>query len=309
MTLVEMVVTIAIFAIAGMILVAGFSTVIRHMGNASLVKTTSNEVFAIIESDKTSEETTKEVQVNIRFDTGYELEDKVQLTSAKRAIDGEGSYQVQLKKFSKDGLYIDSTKIFYEKLVECMIDWIPLTKEERQKQYTEAREELIKQGITIDAADVGWISNDNFRWFFTVIKWGGMDYPEIDREIIERCNEIYLEKNATYLKNDAYYGDKKVYMKPYYLSNKKQVIMYGVFGSGSPSSAQMNGWRTRLIYNPEDNYWYYKVFKATSESDTEDSYFAMTKFTQGTNDDRVVWEQLLIDFKDPNKWRKIDMGQ
>lgn len=98
MTLVEMVVTIAILAIAGTILVAGFASVISHMGNAELVKNTSDEVFADIESNNTSGATSREVEIRFQFASGNAFEDTIQMTSIKKPIDDVDSYQVELKK-------------------------------------------------------------------------------------------------------------------------------------------------------------------------------------------------------------------
>ncbi len=309
MTLVEMIVTIAVFAIAGLILVAGFSTVIKHMGNATLVKNTSNDVMAVIESEQSEGKTTKEVNVKVTFENGYSFDDKVMMSTVKQNIDDGSSYQVSLKKFNKDNTYIDTTKVFYEQVKACMEEWIVMTPNQRQTIFNEAKAKLEAEGITINASKIDWVSNDNLRWFFTVVKWGGMGYPEIDREIIEECNQLYLQRNPSFLTNEAYFRDRKVYMKPYYLVKKQYVVLYGVIDTPAADSNAQNGWRTRLIYNPEDNHWYYKVFRATSNSDSEDSFFGMSNFTQSGVDDRVLWEQLLIDFKDTTKWQRIDIGQ
>lgn len=307
MTLVEMVVTIAILAIAGTILVAGFASVISHMGNATLVKNTSNEVFSSIESNAMGDATQQEGTIRFHFASGDVWEDQIYLTSIKKPIDGMDSYQVELKKYSTDNADGNTTKTFYEMVKASYHRWSNISAHERQTQYTSKREELLAEGFQITNEDVRWITNDAFRWIFTVFDLEGSGFPEIDREVIAKCNAIYEKNNPLFLNNKIYYGDKKVYMKPYLLVKKGYPILYAVPELSGSEVVEQNGWRTSLIYNPEDQHWYYKVFHATSNQDDLNSYYNLTLFSNLDSDDRIVWEQLLNDFKDPNKWQRIEL--
>lgn len=309
MTLVEMVVTIAILAIAGTILVAGFTSVISHMGNAALIKNTSNEVFSSMEANATEDATSKEGTIRFHFSAGNTFEDKIQISTIKKPIDGMGSYQVELKKYGNDNTYIDATKTFYEMVKSSYAKWSNLSSQERQNQYTSKRSELIDNGFKIPFEDVYRITNDSFRWIFTVFDLEGGTFPKVDQAVIEKCNAIYEKNNPSFLSNSAYYGDKDVYVKPYLLVKKGYPILYAVPTFSGSEVTNPKEWHTSLIYNPEDRHWYYKVFRATSNQDSLNSYYDLTRFTNDNLDDSVVWEQLLNDFKDANKWQRIEISK
>lgn len=303
-TLVESIVTIAIFAIAGLILVTGFSTVIRYIGEGTRIKNITDSTLETLEKKEVSD-TTSTVNAKITIKGGESIEGKVIWNEISENLEDDDSFKIKLHKFQRGDFFVDPTLSFYERVVKSKDEFRNGTKEEREKKYNDAVEELKKQGININYSFSGNLANnDSFRWFFYAVEQDGEFYPEIDRKFIEKANQIYDSINPGFPNSKMRYGDRVVYMKPYYMPTINKVILIGDTSGGTPST--WDQWRTSLIYNPDDHNWYYKVFVATNNSDPVESYFTVTVLTNATESQ---WAQLQADFKDASKWRKLEVGK
>lgn len=312
MTLVEMVVTIAVFSIASLILITGFSTVIKYMGEASAIKNTSNEVYTLIESEESEAITSENVNIKITLENDV-IDDRISLKTAEKSIHNDAdSYKVKLSKLNKKIVFIDPAKTFYEEVKATLEDCLDIDNIKWYSNYNGKLYILWGQGVSKEdypELTNKYMSNDIFRRYFYVMNLDFTAYPKVDQEIINKCNEIFdemHENDPLSVKNNVYKAKlenldiaqtKNVfYMKPIYMQDKKFAFLTAECQSTTPLTWDI--WRTRLIYNPDDEHWYYKVF--TYENLASESYFSLSGFN--TNEQ---WEKLKADFKDATKWRKI----
>lgn len=230
MTLVEMIVTIAVFSIAALVLVAGFSTVIRYMGEASAIKNTSNEVYSIIESENSKDVTYEEVYFKIQLEDGNDIDNKINRVVAEKGIsDDKDAYKVKYSKFTKDTGYVDTAKTFYELVKKSLAEWKSNInwKDEYNKTLEKLKNEKIGFNSTVEVASGNSKGNTQFVNYFYITELNdvndpvlpsGAYYPELDQEIIDKCNEIFDEMNGNVNKSGKVYttariGNKKMYMK------------------------------------------------------------------------------------------------
>lgn len=312
MTLVEMIVTIAVFSIAALVLAAGFSTVIRYMGEASAIKNTSNEVYSIIESENSKDVTYEEVYFKIQLSDGNNVDNKINRVVAEKGIsDDKDAYKVKYSKFTKEVGYVDTAKTFYEQVVKemeyCLTnqDWI----NKYVKTYDEYKsilsdkfkytpyvvEEDAETGKKIETDVVNWtnwryLPNDRFRLYIHLVLLKNESFPIIDDEIINQCNTIYKQMHPN--SKNWTLEDKPYYMKPYYFQSDKKVAL---IAETKYNPYDKDNWRVKLIYL-EGN-WYYKVFIEGAKE--EDSYYNIA----GGNNEKA-YEQLLNTVK-TGAWKKV----
>lgn len=311
MTLVEMIVTIAVFSIAALVLAAGFSTVIRYMGEANAIKNTSDEVYAMIESDDNKNLTYEEIYFKIYLDDG-DVDNKISRVVAEKGIsNNKDAYKVKYMKFSKNVGYVDSALTFYEQVKKSM-NYILLNKNEGIKTYNKILSELKEQGIaTVENFGQlsNWVTmrNDDFIEYFFVAELFGEHYPLLDQKIVDKCNDLFEETKG--LLNDSKsasvkIGERKMYMKFIYIPDSSKPMIFLV-ADEYPYTPKVNQWKTRLIYNHEDESWYYKIHTATLEDRYSDLdyYYNVAQFNTVER-----WNNLVsFDFKDTTKWRKIEI--
>lgn len=315
MTLVEMIVTIAVFSIAALVLAAGFSTVIRYMGEASAIKNTSNEVYSIIESEDSKDVTYEEVYFKIQLDDGNNVDNKIKRVVAEKGIsDDKDAYKVKFSKFTKEENYVDVALTFYKEVKKSM-EYILKNKAEGIKNYNEILLKLQKQNVeTVNdfKSFTNWssLSNDIFIQYFFVTNRLGESYPILDQKIIDECNKIFDETKGLLLNdkiNGVRIGNKKMYMKTIYVPDNQNNPMVFLVADEYPYTPKVNQWRTRLIYNHEEECWYYKIHTATNDDKYSDtSYFLNVTSFKTTQD----WKNLVnLDLKDKTKWRKIEINK
>lgn len=302
MTLVETIVTIAVFSIAAMILATGFATVIRYISEANDIKNTGNEVFAQIESKENALEK-KSTNIRITMEDGSKIEDKIsKMTARKRIADKADAYEIRFTKLSKDQIDEDTSLTFYEivaKAVEHCLD-----ESSWYKEYNAKLEALKDEGVKgleiYKPLTVGFLSNDNFINYVFITELDGSVYPVLDEKIVTECNRLFDEtsgKPSQTIINEIRIGTRKMYMKCIYMPDRMKAFLVA---DEYPSTPKVSTWKTRLIYNPDDQHWYYKVHYATDNT-TAPYYFNVANFKT-----EAQWENLLLSFKDPTQWRKIE---
>lgn len=298
-TLTEMIVSIAIFAIAGLILTTGFSTVIRYMSDANIIRDTNEQVFMTLEKEESTMAPTK-ANVTITMEDDSTIKGIVNQTTSSQAIDdAEDAYVVKLSKFQKGNEWIDPTLTIYEQMLKAMKEWGAMSEVERQNSFKEAKEKLEAEGFTVNYRYLTGLSNDNFRWFYYIKTASGQNFPTLDKEIVEQANKIYDSINPSYPKSSVRIGDNTLYIKPYYMPELHAIVLTA---EKAPTSSTQDGWRCRLFFNPDDLSWYYKVFKATNNLEVADSYISISDLrTAGPTEWKAMQQQL----KDASKWRKI----
>lgn len=314
MTLVEMIVTIAVFSIAALVLAAGFSTVIRYMGEASAIKNTSNEVYSIIESDNSKDVTHEEVYFKIQLSDGNNVDNKINRVVAEKGIsEDKDSYQVRYSKFSKDTGYVDTASTFYKEVKETM-EYLLKNKTEGIKKYNETLDDLKEQkvdSVSSFKSFTDWpsLTNDILINYFFVSNQLGKNYPILDQKIIDECNKIFDETKGL-LNNDKInnvrIGNKKMYMKFIFVPDQQNNPMVFLVADEYPYTPKVNQWRTRLVYNHEEEYWYYKIHTATASDRYSDTSYFLNVASLDTSQE---WNNLVnLDLKDKTKWRKIEIN-
>lgn len=306
MTLVEMIVTIAVFSIAALVLAAGFSTVIRYMGEASAIKNTSNEIYSIIESENSKDVTYEEVDFKIYLNDGNNVDNKINRVIAEKGIsDDKDAYKVKYSKFTKEVGYIDTAKTFYEQVVKemeyCLAnsankEWVNTyvsayeqykSKLSYSDNYSPYSKDKDKPANTIVWNEI--LTNTKFRLYIHLVLLKTESFPIIDDEIINQCNIIYkqMHPNST----TGALEDKPYYMKPYYFQNDKKVAL---IAETKYNPYEQDSWQVKLIYL-EGN-WYYKIF---IEEDTKNSYY---NIAGGQN--KGAYDLLLNNVK-TGAWKKV----
>lgn len=309
MTLVEMIVTIAVFSIAALVLATGFSTVIRYMGEASAIKNTSNEVYANIESEDSKDVTYEEVYFKIELDEGN-VDNKINRIIAEKGIsDNKDAYKVKYYKFSKEVGYIDTALTFYEQVVKEMEYCLANTaNKEWVKTYVSAYEQYknklsypenyspYSKDTTKPANTLSWneiLTNDRFRLYIHLVLLKTESFPIIDDEIINQCNIIYKQMHG----NSTTYAleNKPYYMKPYYFQSDKKVAL---IAETKYNPYDKDNWRVKLIYL-EGN-WYYKVFIEGAKE--EDSYYNVASGKDADEYNKLVnsiktgaWKKVIVE--------------
>lgn len=310
MTLVETIVTVAVFSIAALMLATGFSTVIRYMGEASAIKNTGNEVYAMIESEANESVTSESVAIKITLDNGTEIKDTISKKVAEKGIDEDsGSYKIRFVKLSKKESYVDTTKTFYEQVKSAMEYCLANPKTWKDK-YNESLNQLkeidSEKFSSYSLVTSDYLNNDQFIKYFRITGVGNEIFPVLNEKIIEKCNEIF-DKTKGLLSNvqttNVRIGNKKMYMKCIYVPDTSHPMVFLV-ADEYPYAEKVNQWRTRLVYYPEEECWYYKIHTSTNVDYNTDTnhFYAVSSFTTYSQ-----WQNLLVDFKDATKWRKIEL--
>lgn len=327
MTLVEMIVTVLVFSIAALILATGFSTVIRYMGEAALIKNTGNEVYSIIESEKDKSITNKKVNIKITIEDESKnksiIEDDINMNIAEKKISEEANaYKIRFTKLSKDEVYVDTTLTFYEEVKAIMngMSKPGLDLLNGKGGYNELYEKLVAENAncieyvkTINS--MTGFGNTSFVYYYMVVGREGKAYPTLNDKIVEKCNEIFEETKGALSEEKSKsikFGNNAVYMKPLYIPN---MLNYeNELGKGfvllvadtQPYNPQVEGqWKTRLIYVPGEDSWYYKIYtKPVGEPDYLTSkYFRDVTFLKDQNS----WDEFLKELQLSNEWRKIEI--
>lgn len=307
MTLVEMIVTIAVFSIAALVLAAGFSTVIRYMGEASAIKNTSNEVYSIIESENSKDVTYEEVDFKIYLNDGNNVDNKINRVIAEKGIsDDKDAYKVKYSKFSKNIGYVDAARTFYEQVVKemeyCLAnsankEWVNtyVSAYEQYKSklsypdnYSPYSKDKDKPANTLSWNEI--LTNDRFRLYIHLVLLKTESFPIIDDEIINQCNIIYKQMHGNSTKWAL--EDKTYYMKPYYFQTDKKVAL---IAETKYNPYDKDNWRVKLIYLEGD--WYYKVFIEGGKE--EDSYY---NIASGKDADEYI--KLVNNIK-TGAWKKV----
>lgn len=315
MTLVEMIVTIAVFSIAALVLAAGFSTVIRYMGEATAIKNTSNEVYESIQSDTSTDVTYQEVYFKIQLSDGNNVDNKINRAVAEKGIsDDKDAFKVKYSKFLIEENYVDVALVFHKEIQKTM-EYLFKYESEAISNYNETLAQLKEKRVeTVDGFTnfTNWpnLSNDIFINYFFVANQLGESYPKLNQEIIDECNKIFDETKG--LLNDdktksVRIGNKRMYMKFIYVPDNNNNSMVFLVADEFPYTPKVNQWRTRLVYNHEEECWYYKIHTATKDDSYSDAKYYLNVASLDTYKE---WNELVnLEFKDKSKWRKIELSK
>ncbi|MDD3049148.1 MAG: type II secretion system protein [Bacilli bacterium] len=311
MTLVEMIVTVAVFSIVALMLATGFATVIRYMGEASAIKNTGNEIYTMIESEDSESITNKSVKIKITLENGKEIDDKISKNVVEKSIDeDDDSYKIRFTKLSKKEGYVDTAKIFYEKVKEAM-EYCLANPKTWINNFNDVLKELQEQNAEMFGAYTpftsDYLGNDQFIKYFRIMGIGNDTYPILDEKIVEKCNEIFDETKGLLSNskiNDVRMGEKPIYMKAIYVPDKSHPMVV-IVADEYPYTEKLSGWRSRLVYKPDEECWYYKIHSATNvdKDDTRNYFYLFSSFSTYEQ-----WQNFLMDLKDTSKWRKIDIN-
>lgn len=294
MTLVEMVMAIAIISIASLLLFTGLSTATKIIAQSHQLKEATNSQLASLvkheaETGITMEE--KESAMTLKVD-GKEIVIDGTLLTAK----SDESDTVMLSQFTVENTSISVYQQAYLDTIALFNELLVMSNSERVAYFNELKQ---SSGIDISYNYTGWMRNDDFRAFI-YLKIG---FIPLEDKIIEECNTIFDRDHALAGQHSseakAKLGDSKYYLKPYRIEagdDAKEMMIMAAVGSNDLST---DGWRTSLLYNPDDQCWYYKVF--ASGNGNVDSYIQLSSLkAQG-----ITWSVLKAQLQDPTKWQKL----
>lgn len=315
MTLVEMIVTIAVFSIAALVLAAGFSTVIRYMGEASAIKNTSNEVYSIIESENSKDVNYEEVYFKIQLSDGNNVDNKVNRVVAEKGISNDkDAYKIKFSKFIIEKNYVDVALVFHKEVQKTM-EYLLKYKSESIRKYNETLAKLKEQNVDSVSSFTSFtdwpsLTNDIFINYFFVANQLGESYPKLNQEIVDECNNVFDETKGLLNKDKTQsvrIGNKRMYMKFIYVPDNQNRSMVFLVADEYPYTPKVNQWRTRLVYNHEEECWYYKIHTATKEDQYSDTNYYLNVASLDTYKE---WYDLVnLEFKDKSKWRKIELNK
>lgn len=306
-TLLEVIITVSILAIAGLMLTTAFSHVVRNIMEANLVKDTSNELFEYLEQDKENTYvSTQNDFVLITLNDGTTIKGASTFKVASKEIyENHTSYRVSLSEFVKTSENVElNAKGYYNwaknALEEAKADpsWVNV--------YNNKLEELKQKN------SIGWdtypsLSQDavldylTFPNYLYIVKEEGTSYPKLSPNVIAKANDLYDRygsKNED-IKNVARVGNKELYFKCVYVKGAKDtVLLVAEEGSNEPKPI---GNKVRFIYNHKNDSWYYKVPSISEKEDIKQYYYNV----EGLKEEDL--EVLFKQFNDLSKWRRIDV--
>lgn len=310
-TLIEVIVTIAVIAIAGFMLTVGMSSVIHNMGEATLITNTGNDVYSYLETDSDNAYVlSKKEMMKVTFKDGTELEEEVIVKKATKAVYNDvNDEKISMVKFEKKEIDMAKDVLeFYlraaDALTDCMDEqtW-PGCKED----YNDKLEELIDGGASLDnyggMGETTVLNQDTFAKYFHVVVQEGKPAIEIDPNVIELANKHFeQEANNGNKASQWKIGDKKLYFKVIYVrgegADEPEVLIVAEEGS---SDLLPRGNMTRLIYDQQSDSWYYKVPRKNGAQNIDDYFYNIGDITtEGLR-------ELRQDFMLGIEWKKIEL--
>lgn len=317
MTLIEVVIAIAVLAIASLTMGVGFITANNMMNQSNIyTKIVKSEVAALNNSSQATDSTTisEKADEEMTFTANGKVlsrSGKV-VTAADTRLDGKA---LKLTQFSADAASSSArsaeTDNFYNQVKNLYITLNNINGNGNRLKYLWNTYQYVPLTNVNNFAGSMYVSNLTMQDMVYHTICEGTNFPVLNSSVIQKCDAIYDQTHAAQTnKYSAEYQAKlsrqsnNYYINIYWVDDATQsnttldncLILYA-----SPNSNVLDLNYSSLIYNAKDGCWYYKIFPSNGSDNGSEINVATYAATYGAN----TVSQLQSDLADTSKWVRI----